>query len=41
MHEEAFLTKIEKLIKNPSLACALIKMDPRLADVQEILLMSE
>jgi hypothetical protein len=41
MQEESFLTKVEKLIKNPSLAGALIKIDPRLADVQEIILMAE
>jgi len=32
---------VEKMVKNPSLASALIKMDPRLADVQEIILMAE
>jgi len=41
MSEESFLTKVEKMVKNPSLASALIKMDPRLADVQEIILMAE
>ena len=40
MQEEPFLTKVEKMIKNPALASALIKMDPRLADVQEIILMA-
>ena len=34
MQEESFLTKVEKMIKNPALASALIKMDQRLADVQ-------
>ena len=29
------------MIKNPGLASALIKMDDRLADVQEIILMSD
>ena len=41
MQEESFLTKVEKMIKNPALALALIKMDPRLTDVQEIILMAE
>ena len=41
MSEESFLTKVEKMVKNPSLASVLIKMDPRLADVQEIILMAE
>jgi hypothetical protein len=31
MTEESFLTKVEKMITNPSLASALIKMDGRLA----------
>ncbi len=41
MGEEAFLTKVEKMIKNPSLAGALIKLDGRLADVQEVMLMAD
>ena len=41
MQEESFLTKVEKMIKNPALASALIKIDPRLADVQEVILMAE
>ena len=41
MGDQSFLTKIEKMIKNPALASALIKMDPRLADVQEVILMAE
>lgn len=34
MGEESFLTKVEKMITNPALASALIKMDSRLAEVQ-------
>ena len=34
MSEESFLTKVEKMITNPSLSSALIKMDGRLAEVQ-------
>lgn len=41
MQEEPFLTKVEKMLKNPSLSAALIKMDPRLGDVQEAILMAE
>jgi hypothetical protein len=41
MTEEAFLTKVEKMITNPSIASALIKMDGRLAEVQEIILMAD
>ncbi len=41
MTEEPFLTKVEKMISNPSLAAALIKMDGRLAEVQEIILMAD
>jgi len=41
MLEESFLTKVEKMIENPALASALIKMDDRLAEVQEIILMSD
>lgn len=41
MQEEPFLTKVEKMIKNPALSSALIKMDARLAEVQEAILMAE
>lgn len=34
MNEESFLTKVEKMITNPSLAEQLIKIDGRLAEVQ-------
>lgn len=34
MKDESFLTKVEKMIRNPSLSAALIKMDGRLVDVQ-------
>jgi hypothetical protein len=29
------------MLENPSLASALIKLDPRLADVQELILMAD
>ena len=38
MAEEPFLTKLEKMIRNPSIASALIKMDERLAEAQEVIL---
>jgi hypothetical protein len=41
MSEESFLTKVEKMITNPSLAGALIKLDERLAEVQEVILMAD
>lgn len=41
MTEEAFLTKLEKMITNPSLASALIKLDPRLSEAQDIILMAD
>ena len=41
MAEESFLTKLEKMIRNPSIASALIKMDGRLAEAQEIILSVE
>ncbi len=39
--EESFLTKVEMIIRNPSLASALVKTDKRLENVTEILLMAE
>lgn len=41
MTEEAFLTKVEKMITNPSLASVLIKMDGRLSEVQDVILMAD
>jgi hypothetical protein len=41
MVEEDFLTKVEKIIRNPSLAGALCKIDKRLEEVGDVILMAE
>lgn len=40
MIEESFLTKVEKIIRNPSLSGILVKTDKRLEEVMEVILMA-
>lgn len=41
LKEEAFLTKVERIIRNPSLTSALEKLDPRIREASEALMMSD
>ena len=41
LKEESFLTKVERVIRNPSLASVMAKMDPRIMEVTEFMLMAE
>lgn len=41
LKEESFLTKVERLIRNPALGAQLQKMDPRIMEVSEFMLMAE
>lgn len=41
LKEEAFLTKVERIIRNPSLTGALEKLDPRIKEASEALMMSD
>lgn len=41
LKEEAFLTKVERMIRNPSLTNALAKMDPRVREAAEAMMMAD
>ena len=41
LKDESFLTKVERMIRNPSLTSTLAKMDPRIEEANEVLLMAE
>lgn len=41
MKDEAFLTKVERMIRNPSLTAALEKMDPRIRLAADAMLMAD
>lgn len=41
LKDESFLTKVERMIRNPSLTSALSKLDPRISEVSEFMLMAD
>lgn len=41
MKDESFLTKLERLIRNPTLANALSKIDPRIKEAADALMMAD
>lgn len=40
LKDESFLTKLERFIRNPSLGSVLEKMDPRIKEAADVLMLS-
>ncbi len=41
LNDESFLTKLEMLVRNPTIVNQLSKADPRIAEAYDIMLLSE